>query len=75
MRKEYWEEMSKSISKDGTVFAGWTKEQQVIVRKIVIAKMLKISVDNLEYFLEKNIWLKDFALKDSASLSNALIES
>lgn len=58
----YWTSKTKLLEKAKEAFKGWNLSDQIIVRKMIVSKMMDITIDNISYYLKRDEWLKEFTL-------------
>lgn len=58
---EYWKEKETELEKNKYLLGKTDKKKQEIIRKMIVVQIMKIPIDELEYYLKRDEWLCDFA--------------
>lgn len=62
---EYWKEKETELGKNKCLLEKTDKKKQEIIRKMIIVQIMQIPIDDLEYYLKRDEWLRDFAGDDT----------
>ena len=69
---EYWKEKETELEKNKCLLGKTDKKKQEIIRKMIIVQIMQIPIDDLEYYLKRDQWLRDFS-GDCTGIDNELI--
>ena len=65
---DYWKNKTDSLAENKGIFKEWQIDDQIIIRKMIIMKIMNIPTDGLTYYLRRDSWLSDFSLNNSESV-------
>lgn len=60
----YWNSKKDLLDNQKNIFEGWNSNDEKTVRKIIISKMMDITIDNIPFYLNRDEWLKNFSHGD-----------
>lgn len=67
---EYWNEKTILLE---NLFEGWQRKEEIVVRKIIIAKVMDIPEERISYYLKRDSWYLKFTLGDDSIPDRDLI--
>lgn len=65
----YWNEKKELLNSNKEVFKNWNMNDQIIVRKIIISKVMDVTINNISYYLNRDEWLKNFSCGDTSEVA------
>lgn len=68
---EYWNEKTALSEK---AFEGWQRKEEVQIRKLIISKLMNISMERLSYYIKRDEWYRKFVLEDAAEVDRGFAE-
>ena len=68
---EYWKEKTNLVNE---AFSGWSKKEEIQIRKLIVAKVMDIPENHISYYLERDDWFLDFTLNDNTAINHSFAE-
>jgi len=68
---EYWNEKTALLEK---AFEGWQRQEEIQIRKLVIANVMDIPTEQIVYYLMRDAWYLKFVLGDDSEVNRNFAE-